>query len=145
MHDVRVDYKRAAMAGALGAAVWAVQQPIDMRLFGYRYDDVEMLGTLITREPASRAIGFALHLAAGATFGMLYARYVRPRSPFGGVTSGVITAVAENVVLWPAAFVHDRWHPARPELPALAGEPRAFAQAIWRHVIYGAVLGGIVG
>jgi hypothetical protein len=145
MPSARVDYKRAAAAGALGAALWAAQQPLDMRVFGYRYDDVEMLGKLITLGPSSRAIGWCLHMAAGASFGIMYARYVRPRSPFGGVTSGVIAAVTETVVLWPAAPLHDRWHPARPELPALAGEPRAFAQAIWRHVLYGAVLGGIVG
>lgn len=145
MPDARVDDKRAAVAGALGAALWAAQQPLDMRVFRYRYDDIDMLGGLITRGPASRAIGWALHMAAGATFGVLYVRYFRPRSPFGAVTSGIVAAVTETVLLWPAAPLHDRWHPARPELPALAGDPRAFAQAIWRHVIFGAVLGGVVG
>ena len=37
------------LAGALAAAVWAAQQPIDKRLFGSRYDDVELLGKLVTR------------------------------------------------------------------------------------------------
>ena len=32
-------------------------------------------------------------------------------------------------------------HPARDELPALAGSPRAFAQATWRHLLFGVVLG----
>ena len=29
----------------------------------------------------------------------------------------------------------------RDELPKLAGDPRAFAQATWRHLLFGVVLG----
>jgi hypothetical protein len=32
-------------------------------------------------------------------------------------------------------------HPARKELPKLAGNPRALAQATWRHLVFGFVLG----
>ena len=32
-------------------------------------------------------------------------------------------------------------HPARDELPRLAGSWRAFAQATWRHLLFGVVLG----
>ena len=38
-----------AMAGAAAAAVWAAQQPLDKRVFGTAYDDVEILGRLVTR------------------------------------------------------------------------------------------------
>jgi hypothetical protein len=37
--------------------------------------------------------------------------------------------------------VADRLHPARSELPRLGGNRRAFAQATWRHVLFGVVLG----
>jgi hypothetical protein len=37
--------------------------------------------------------------------------------------------------------VSDRIHPARRELPALGGNRRAFAQATWRHLLFGVVLG----
>ena len=37
---------RGALAGAAAAAVWAAQQPLDKRVFGVDYDDVELLGTL---------------------------------------------------------------------------------------------------
>jgi hypothetical protein len=32
-------------------------------------------------------------------------------------------------------------HPARDELPGLSASWRAFAQATWRHVLFGVVLG----
>jgi hypothetical protein len=32
-------------------------------------------------------------------------------------------------------------HPARRQLPQLAGNRRAFAQATWRHLLFGVVLG----
>ena len=32
-------------------------------------------------------------------------------------------------------------HPARDELPGCAGNGRAFAQATWRHLLFGVVLG----
>jgi hypothetical protein len=35
----------------------------------------------------------------------------------------------------------DRYHPARKELPKLAGNRRAFGQATVRHAVFGVVLG----
>jgi len=32
-------------------------------------------------------------------------------------------------------------HPARRDLPKLAGNPRALAQATWRHALFAVVLG----
>ena len=37
----------------------------------------------------------------------------------------------------------DRYHPARRELEPLWGNRRALAQATWRHVLFGVVLGVI--
>jgi hypothetical protein len=33
---------RGALAGAAAAGVWALQQPLDQRVFGVRYDDTEL-------------------------------------------------------------------------------------------------------
>src|ERR671937_508062 len=41
----------------------------------------------------------------------------------------------------PLGHVSDRVHPARRELPALAGNGRAFGQSAWRHLLFGVVLG----
>ena len=59
-----------ALAGAVAAGVWAAQQPLDKRVFGSDYDDVELLGKLVTRDSAWQAAGLAIHLANGAAFGV---------------------------------------------------------------------------
>ena len=51
--------------------------------------------------------------------------------------------LAEHLTLYPLGWFVDRYHPARgePGLPNLMGNPRAFAQATWRHALFGVVLG----
>ena len=44
-------------------------------------------------------------------------------------------------MLWPLVGVTDRLHPARDELPKLSGNRPAFLQAVWRHLLFGLVLG----
>jgi hypothetical protein len=47
----------------------------------------------------------------------------------------------EHLSTWPMAAAIDRVHPARKDLPDLWGNGRAFAQATWRHLVFGIVLG----
>jgi hypothetical protein len=129
-----------ALAGAVGAAVWAAQQPLDRRVFGSEYDDVELLGKLVTRESGWQAAGLAMHMANGAAFGAVYA-LVRPLVPGPPLAAGVGASLAEHVALWPLGRFVDRHHPARSELEPLSGNRRAFAQAAWRHLLFGLVLG----
>ncbi len=81
-----------------------------------------------------------MHLANGALFGAVYAN-VAPRVPLPSWSRGPAAALAENVATWPLVGLADRFHPARDEMPALAGSPAAFAQATWRHLLFGVVLG----
>lgn len=135
-----------AAAGAVAAAAWAAQQPLDKRLFGCRYDDVELLGRMV-RPRAGRhgwyPVGLAWHVGNGALFGAVYAAAVRPR--LGGrlppAAGGLLAAQAENFGSWPLARLSDRWHPARRELPRLTGNRRALWQATWRHALFGVLLG----
>ena len=50
-------------------------------------------------------------------------------------------ALIEHVALWPLGRLVDEFHPARKELTPLTGNGRAFAQATWRHFLFGLVLG----
>jgi hypothetical protein len=129
-----------AAAGAAAAAVWAVQQPLDKRIFGSDYDDVELLGKLVTRGSGWRAAGLALHISNGALFGAVYA-LVRPLAPVHPLAAGVGAGLAEHAGFWPLGRLIDRHHPARSELEPLTGNSRAFAQATWRHLLFGLVLG----
>jgi hypothetical protein len=132
---------RGALAGGAAAAVWAFQQPLDKRLFGSRYDDVELLGRAV--RPRGRGwypLGLAMHVQNGAMFGAAYA-HLAPRLPLPPAASGVAAAMAENFAFWPLGRLSDRFHPAREALPRLTGNRRAFWQAAWRHLLFGAVLG----
>jgi hypothetical protein len=129
-----------AVAGAVASAVWAAQQPLDKRVFGTDYDDVELLGKVFTRDSGWQAAGLALHLVNGAVFGATYA-LVRPLFPGPPVAAGVTAALAEHAGFWPLARLVDRHHPARSDLVPLAGNRRAFAQGAWRHFLFGLVLG----
>jgi hypothetical protein len=131
---------RGAVAGAVAAGVWALQQPLDQRVFGVRYDDTELLGKLVTRGRAWPVVGLGLHLANGALFGAVYAGVSR-RMPLPSWMRGPAAGLGEHVTSWPLVLLTDRVHPARGELPTLGTNPRAFAQATWRHLLFGTVLG----
>ena len=132
---------RGALAGALAAAVWAAQQPLDKRVFRFGFDDTELLGKAITRGPRWRTVGVGVHLANGALFGALYANAAPAARMLPPWSRGPAAAIGEHLASWPATALSDRFHPARAELPALRRSPRAFAQATWRHLLFGVVLG----
>ena len=131
---------RGAAAGVIGAAVWAAQEPLDKRVFEVDYSDVELLGKWVTRGDEWPAVGLAMHLANGAVFGAVYA-LAKPFLPGPPVVRALTAAMAENFGSWPLIGIAERVHPARRELPKLAGNPRALAQATWRHALFAVVLG----
>jgi hypothetical protein len=131
---------RGAAAGAIGAAVWAAQEPLDKRVFGVDYSDVELLGKAITRGDEWPAVGLGIHLANGAAFGAIYA-VVKPFLPGPPVARALAAAMTEHFSTWPLIGVAERVHPARSDLPRLSGNPRALAQATWRHVLFAVVVG----
>jgi hypothetical protein len=131
---------RGAVCGAVAAAVWAVEQPLDKLVFRSHYDDVELLGKAVTRGEGWYPVGLALHMENGALFGAVYAN-LAPALPVPPTLRGPLLALIEHFGLWPLVAATDRFHPARRDLPALAGNRRAFAQAFWRHLLFGAVLG----
>src|SRR5881392_2672179 len=138
----RAQTLRGALAGALAAGVWAAQSPLDKRLFDCDYDDVELLGKLVTRGPAWAPVGAALHLANGAALGSAYAN-VAPRLPLPSWARGPAAALAEHATTWPLTALADSLHPARDDLPRVISSPRAFPQATWRHLLFGVVLGEV--
>jgi hypothetical protein len=127
------------LAGAVAAAVWAAQQPLDKRAFGSRYDDVELLGKAVTKDDRWPLTGLALHLQNGAVFGAVYAQ-LRRFLPGPPVAQGPALALAEHLALWPLVALTDRHHPRRRELTPLRGNQRAFWQAFYRHAVFGLVL-----
>jgi hypothetical protein len=130
------------VVGAAAATVWGALEPLDQRLLGYGYSDIALLGKAVTRGPRWRAAGFGLHAANGALFGLAYER-LRRTAPAGPQRLAIGMALAEHLALYPLNALVDRFHPARgePGVPPLLTSPRAFAQATWRHLVFGALLG----
>ena len=135
-------YVRSAAAGATAATVWGLLEPLDRRALGCDYSDVAILGKAVTRGPRWRPVGFALHAANGALFGLAF-EAVRRRTRIEGRRLALGLALAEHVALYPLSALVDRHHPARgqPGVPPLLRNPRAFTQATWRHAVFGVVLG----
>jgi hypothetical protein len=132
---------RAAAAGATAALLWAASEPLDRRVFRCDYSDIALLGKAVSRK-YWRPLGLAVHAANGAGFGLAF-DVVRRRTGARPVPLAVGMALAENAALWPFCALVDRYHPARgePGVPPLLTNPRAFAQATWRHALFGLALG----
>jgi hypothetical protein len=130
---------RGAACGAVAAAVWSAQQPLDKRVFSSRYDDVELLGRAVTSN-RWYPVGLAMHVGNGAMFGAVYAN-VESALPLPRPLRGPFAGLVEHVTLWPLGRLSDRVHPARDQLPALRGNRAAFLQSTWRHLLFGLVLG----
>ena len=110
---------RAALAGAVAATVWGLQEPLDRRLFRCDYSDVKLVG------------GLAMHVLNGALFGLAF-DFIRRRTNVDQRRLAVALAVAEHTALWPLLGLLE---------PEVAKSPRAFAQGVYRHALFGAVLG----
>jgi hypothetical protein len=119
---------RGALAGAVAAGVWLVQQPLDKRIFGWPHDDAELLGRLTGTDPGTGAV---LHIANGALFGAVYSA-VAPATPLPEHLRGPAAGLLEHLATWPLTAV---------AAPEMSTSPRAFAQATWRHLLFGFVLG----
>jgi hypothetical protein len=116
---------RAAVAGAVAAVVWGLQEPLDRRVFGCDYSDVVFLGR------GRRSLGFAVHAANGALFGVAFDG-LRRRVDLDERRLALAMALTEHVALWPFIAFVDR---------ELVTSPRAFAQATYRHALFGVLLG----
>jgi hypothetical protein len=116
---------RAAAAGAVAALVWGLQEPLDQRAFSCDYSDVLFLGH------GHRPLGFALHAVNGALFGVAF-DVVRRRVSVDQRRLALGLALAEHLATWPLIGLIDR---------KLVISGRAFAQATYRHALFGLVLG----
>lgn len=121
--------------------MWALQEPLDRRLFRHDYSDVAVLGKLFTRGPAWRPLGFGIHCVNGAVFGLVFDE-ARRRIDVDHRRLAIAMALGEHLTLFSLGALVDRHHPARGE-PGLAPmfSRRAFAQATWRHALFGSILG----
>ena len=134
----RIRTLRGAVAGSAAAAVWGAQEPLDRRVFRVPYSDVELLGTAVTGG-RWRLLGWAAHLFNGGLFGALYS--LAPSVAGPPWARGLAAGLAEHLATWPSTALVGRLHPRGSRFPRLWGSHAAFAQATWRHALFGVLLG----
>jgi hypothetical protein len=132
------------VAGLIAGAAFLFAMAFDMALFRNKTNDLRLLSGMV---PGGRrlwpVLGTAIHMFNGAALGAVYA-HIEHRVPGPGWLKGTLFGLAENMALWPIITVLDRIHP---EIKRGTLEPfnRAvpFLQEVFRHVVYGAVLGWV--
>ncbi|MEA2426341.1 MAG: hypothetical protein QOH13_2751 [Thermoleophilaceae bacterium] len=111
--------------------MWAAQEPLDIRVFDVAYSDTELLAKILG---GHRAAGRVAHVANGAIFGAVYSVVAR-RVQGPGAVKGAAAGMAEHLATWPLTrFIPD---------VDLWGNRRAFWQAVWRHLLFGTLLGAL--
>jgi hypothetical protein len=141
------DGQRALLAGIAASAAYLVANELDVRLVRYPQRDVMLQGRLLPIAPrAWPLVGLVMHAGFGLTLALVYAAAVHHRLPGPDWLRGMAWANLENVLLWPLTPLIDRHHPAVRDgaMPPLATW-RCFGQAVFRHTVYGAVLGLVYG
>lgn len=118
-----------AAAGGIAAAIWALQEPLDKKVFGVDYSDAELVAKPMK---APKWVGEILHVVNGVAFGAAYAP-AAAHIDAPGVAKGAAAGMVEHLGTWPLTRFLPRIN--------LWGNHRAFAQAVWRHLLFGAVLG----
>ena len=103
---------RDAAAGGVAAAVWALQEPVDRRIFRSDYSDVAILGKAVTGGRRWWLAGTALHVANGMLFGLAY-HEVRRRRAVDPRVLALAMALGEHLALYPLGGLVDRFHPRR--------------------------------
>src|SRR5947207_3441731 len=110
---------RAALAGAVAATVWGLQEPLDRRVFRCDYSDVRLVG------------GLPVHALNGALFGLAFDA-IRRRTRVDQTRLAVALAVAEHTALWPLIGLFHR---------SVLSPPRASGKRLSRHSPFGFLLG----
>jgi hypothetical protein len=125
----------------VAAGVWGLQEPFDQWVADCDYSDVAVLGKALTNGDAWWPAGFAAHVLNGALFGLAF-HEARLRWPKHPQALAVGMALGEHVALYPLCYFVDRFHPRSGAvgIPPLLRNRKAFAQATWRHTLFGLIL-----
>lgn len=150
----RVAFRKAILAGAIGAVGWEVVVRLLIVLGVPLGDLVRFLGTMITGDSTPLVwwpVGLALHASVGAVWAIFYAYFFWStfdwRPPFQGLAFSCIPIVLAGLVMLPQLGL---MHPLvlRGEIPT----PGLFSFGIgWGgpvaivlgHLIYGAIMGSL--
>jgi hypothetical protein len=140
--DLSNDVERGAVAGVVAAVAMALAMFGDLAVTHQKTNELRLLGGLIPGLGRFWPVtGTLMHLGNGAALGALFG-WIQAGLPGPTWARGLLLAMVENLLLWPVLLVTDRIHPhvKKGQLQRF-NTPGAFAAEIFRHVVYGVVLG----
>lgn len=129
-------------SGIASGTAYLAAQAIDMAITGNRVDERVLLSRLLPLpRNLVKPVGAGMHLVNSvffsAVFRLIFRDYLRGPMWVRGVTFALI----ETVVLYPVALLEDI-HPAIRDGELDSYQNRtAFLQQVWRHIVFGTVLG----
>jgi hypothetical protein len=138
---------RAAASGAAAAMAYLGAMYVDMAVTGSGSDDLLLVGLPLSRDPRRAGLlGFLGHTSFGIVMGLVYGAFGRRRLGGPNWARGMEMMMVENTALWPLTIPGDRLHPGirDGQIPPL-NRPVPFAQQIFRHLVFGVVLGIFYG
>lgn len=130
------------IAGAIASVAFLIAMALDIAVTRRRSNDLRLLSGMIPGFGGLwPVLGTAIHMFNGTALGIIYG-HVQHTLPGPGWFKGTLFGLIENSLLWPIIIVLDRVHPdiKAGKLPQF-NRPVPFVQEIFRHVVYGAVLG----
>ncbi len=134
---------RAVGAGLAAGSAYLAAMWVDSKLSSHPFNDLKLVGQMVTtRSPWWQLQGLGGHYGFSVVMALLYARYARAVLPGPGWLKGIIFLNIENLALYPAGLLIDRYHAGVRvgELPRMMTWKTFWGQVI-RHVAFGAVLG----
>jgi hypothetical protein len=137
---------RVVGAGLAAGFAYLAAQEVDRRFANPRSNDLILVGGLVTARPSLwRPLGLVNHMLASVTFAFIFDWLVAPRLWGPNWLRGLLTFQTENALSWPLVLLIDRFHPAvKAGEMAPLNRPIYFAQAAWRHLAFGVVLGWLL-
>lgn len=130
------------VAGVASGAAYLAAQAIDIAATGNRIDDRVLAGALVpVGRTDARSVGTVMHGVNSVAFAAVFRLIGRDLLAGPMWLRGLVFALIETIALYPLS-IFEPYHPAvRDGRLASYRTPVAFAQQVWRHVVFGIVLG----
>src|SRR5262249_4592219 len=137
---------RVVAAGLAAGCAYLAAQEVDRRIANPRSDDILLVGGLATARPRLWwPVGIFGHVFISLLFASGFVWIVGPRLSGPYWLRGLLTFQVENAVTLPAVLLTDKSHPAvQSGDVAPMTNPVYVAQATWRHLAFGTVLGWLL-
>lgn len=130
------------LAGTVAGIAFLLAMALDIALTRSRANDLRLLAGMVPGLGRTWPLtGTAIHMVNGAALGAVYG-HTQHLLPGPGWVRGTIFGLIENAALWPIIVLLDRVHPEiRAGRLSRFNRPVPFLQELFRHIVYGAVLG----